>query len=115
MMSTQSRCGYTLVDNDGEQYPCDRPATGWRWYQDVEHEDALDEACELHSNEGGRRIHDAETELDRLRAEIADRDAEAADISRSMGVSMEQAAAAWRRATGRDSLVNLADLPGWEA
>ncbi len=54
-MSTE-RCGYTLVDVEGEQYPCDRPAPSWRWYQDVEHEDSLDEACGLHENEGGRRM-----------------------------------------------------------
>lgn len=53
----EGRCGYTVVDADGEQQPCDEPATGWRWYQDVgEHEDLLDVACEGHSNEGGRRI-----------------------------------------------------------
>jgi hypothetical protein len=49
-------CGYTVVDHDGIEGPCDLPATGWRWYQDVEHEDTLDAACDLHSNEGGRRI-----------------------------------------------------------
>ncbi len=49
-------CGYTVVDRDGTEGPCDLPATGWRWYQDVEHEDTLDAACDLHSNEGGRRI-----------------------------------------------------------
>lgn len=56
-----ARCGYTLVDEDGEEYPCDKPATGWRWYQDVPHEDALEPACWHHQNEGGRRIHAAES------------------------------------------------------
>ena len=53
-------CGYTLVDKDGEECPCDRPATGWRRYQDAPHEDVLAPACDLHANEGGWRIHDAE-------------------------------------------------------
>ena len=45
--------------DDGEEEPCDHPATGWRWYQDVAdhaHEDTLDVACDLHRNEGGRLI-----------------------------------------------------------
>lgn len=50
------RCGYAIVDRDGIEEPCDRPATGWRWYQDVDHEDALDVACAIHENEGGRRM-----------------------------------------------------------
>lgn len=50
------RCGYAVVDRDGEEQPCDRPATGWRWYQDCDHEDTLDIACDLHANEGGRRM-----------------------------------------------------------
>ena len=62
-------CGYTVVDHDGIEGPCDLPATGWRWYQDVEHEDALDAACDLHSNEGGRRIKALEAEVERLHAE----------------------------------------------
>lgn len=52
-------CGYTLVDSEGEEYPCNRPVTGWRWYQDVPHEDCLDMACDYHENEGGRRMHEA--------------------------------------------------------
>lgn len=56
-----NRCGFTVYDAEGEPGPCDRPATGWRWYQGHNHEDALDVACELHSNEGGRRLHDAES------------------------------------------------------
>lgn len=63
------RCGYAVTDSDGEQQPCDRPATDWRWYQDVgEHEDLLDAACDWHANEGGRRIHEAEAALARVRA-----------------------------------------------
>jgi hypothetical protein len=65
------RCGYALTDADGEQYPCDEPATGWRWYQNVgEHEDMLDEACNHHANEGGRRIVEAEAALADLRAKV---------------------------------------------
>ncbi|HEX3002854.1 MAG TPA: hypothetical protein VHO27_01475 [Angustibacter sp.] len=62
-------CGYTVI-RDGEEAPCDRPCTGWRWYQNVEHEDMLDTACDLHENEGGKRMHAAESELDRLRADV---------------------------------------------
>jgi hypothetical protein len=36
--------------------PCGEPATSWRWYHDVEHEDCLLPACEDHANEGGRRM-----------------------------------------------------------
>lgn len=56
------RCGYAVTGDEGEQEPCDRPATGWRWYQGVgDHEDMLDVACEWHRNEGGDRMaaHDA--------------------------------------------------------
>ena len=59
-------CGYTVIDTEGEEQPCGRPATGWRWYQDVKdyaHEDCLEVACDLHANEGGRRIHAAESAL----------------------------------------------------
>jgi hypothetical protein len=59
-------CGYTVVDRDGIEGPCDLPATGWRWYQDVEHEDLLDVACDLHGNEGGRRIKALEEVRDAL-------------------------------------------------
>lgn len=63
-------CGYAVTDKDGYQQPCDRPATGWRWYQDVEHEDTLEAACDWHENEGGRRMHDAEAAILRV-AELA--------------------------------------------
>lgn len=58
------RCGYALTDDDGVQFPCDRPATGFRWYQDVEHEDSLDVACDLHANEGGRRMREMQEYAD---------------------------------------------------
>lgn len=67
--TADERCGYTVVDGDGEEQPCDRPATGWRWYQDCGHEDTLDVACELHANEGGRRLAAVERERAELRAE----------------------------------------------
>lgn len=70
-MNTTQTCGYTLVGRDGEEGPCGRPVTGWRWYQDVEHEDCLERACSLHANEGGRRIHAAETEAHRLASVVA--------------------------------------------
>ena len=63
-------CGYTVVDRDGIEGPCDLPATGWRWYQDVEHEDTLDAACDLRGNEGGRRIK----ALEEVREALADSD-----------------------------------------
>ena len=44
------RCGHLVHDQDGLEAPCDRPTTGWHWYQDVGHEDALGEACDLHVN-----------------------------------------------------------------
>lgn len=71
---SNTRCGYALVDEDGEQYPCDRPALSWRWYQDVEHEDSLDYACELHENEGGRRMSNLLLRLgiERARADAAE-------------------------------------------
>jgi hypothetical protein len=65
MSSVSETCGYTVI-RDGEEQPCDEVATGWRWYQDVEHEDMLDAACEVHENEGGRRIHDAEAKVARV-------------------------------------------------
>ncbi|MGN6245148.1 MAG: hypothetical protein ACTHQ3_15960 [Motilibacteraceae bacterium] len=66
---SDDRCGYTVIDEDGDEQPCDRPATGWRWYQNVgEHEDMLDVACSLHENEGGNRLHAAESTLARVGA-----------------------------------------------
>lgn len=47
-------CGMTLVDEDGDEYPCDERATGWRWYQECGHEDVLSPACNNHSTEAGR-------------------------------------------------------------
>lgn len=54
-------CGYAVVDIDGNEEPCDRPAPYWRWYQDCGHEDTLEPACDWHANEGGGRLHAAET------------------------------------------------------
>jgi hypothetical protein len=68
----QPRCGYTVVDRDGIEQPCDRPATGWRWYQDVEHEDMLDVACDWHANIGGQRIVSAEERAVRAERELAE-------------------------------------------
>jgi hypothetical protein len=67
---TPDRCGHTVVDGEGIEQPCDRAATGWRWYQDVEHEDCLEPACDRHANEGGRRMHAAEAALARVEAEV---------------------------------------------
>lgn len=64
-------CPHAVVDADGIEGPCDWPVTGWRWYQDVEHEDMLSPACDAHANEGGRRIHAAEQENTRLRELLA--------------------------------------------
>lgn len=67
------RCGYAILDADGIEEPCDRPATGWRWYQDVgDHEDLLDLACDHHQNEGGRRMARIAAENERLRNTLAD-------------------------------------------
>ncbi len=59
-------CGHTIV-RDGIEEPCDRPAFGWRWYQDVPHEDCLEPACTIHENVGGNRLHRAESEVARVR------------------------------------------------
>lgn len=65
------RCGYQIIDRDGDEAPCDEPATGWRWYQDVgEHEDLLDVACEFHRNEGGDRMHGLMQQVQTLRADL---------------------------------------------
>lgn len=64
----RATCGYTVLDTDGIEEPCGAVATGWRWYQDVEHEDSLDVACDLHANEGGRRLHEAEQQVARVEA-----------------------------------------------
>lgn len=70
------RCGYSMTDLDGNEEPCDRPARGWRWYQDVgEHEDLLDVACDWHANEGGRRIREAEAQVARVEAWCDQQDA----------------------------------------
>jgi Ni,Fe-hydrogenase I small subunit len=58
-MASVARCGFTIVV-DGEEEPCDREATGWRWYQGHDHEDMLDDACWEHENVGGYRMHVAE-------------------------------------------------------
>lgn len=66
-----SRCGYQIIDRDGDEAPCDEPATGWRWYQDVgEHEDLIDVACEFHRNEGGDRMHGLMQQVQTLRADL---------------------------------------------
>lgn len=75
-MTPDDRCGYTVTDEDGILQPCDRPTTGWRWYQDVEHEDLLEVACELHENEGGRRMHAAEAKIEQVEAIHARREFE---------------------------------------
>lgn len=64
-------CGYTVIDPEGIEGPCDRPATGWRWYQNVEHEDCLERACDRHENEGGRRMHEAESKAVQLDRKLA--------------------------------------------
>jgi|GEM_PF-5429824 len=46
-------CGHEVPVQDGWVEPCGRPATSWRWYQDVEHEDCLERSCDLHENKGG--------------------------------------------------------------
>ena len=59
------------IDRDGDEAPCDEPATGWRWYQDVgEHEDLLAVACEFHRNEGGDRMHGLMQQAQTLRADL---------------------------------------------
>ena len=67
---TRERCGYAVTDAEGIEQPCDRPATGWRWYQDVGHQDCLLPACDWHANYGGDRMHAAEAELSRLRGVV---------------------------------------------
>lgn len=70
------RCAYEVTDANDDPQPCDRPATGWRWYQGHAHEDMLDAACEFHENEGGRRIHEAEAEVKRLGRILSNLDCE---------------------------------------
>lgn len=62
------QCGHVVIDRDGDEGPCERPASGWRWYAEGEgeHGPLLEAACPFHSNEGGRRLHAAESERDDL-------------------------------------------------
>ena len=113
-------CGYTLVDEAGEQYPCDRTATGWRWYQDVaEHEDVLDAACEMHANEGGRRMAELERTLKACRTlgEIIDR--QAIDICQISDVPMPESGdadfeLAWSRAFEMADEVERLRADSWD-
>jgi|GEM_PF-5688907 len=59
-----STCGHTVV-RKGHEEPCGRPSVGWRWYQDVEHEDCLGQACARHENVGGILISGLIQERDR--------------------------------------------------
>lgn len=68
--SVEDRCGYEVRDLAGNADPCNRPATGWRWYQDCGHEDLLDVACDVHENEGGNRMHAAEARVLELAAAV---------------------------------------------
>lgn len=70
MSGHEKRCGYAVTDAEGIEEPCDRPTTGWRWYQDCGHEDMLDVACDWHENEGGRRLAEAEAKVARVEAAI---------------------------------------------
>lgn len=90
----ERRCGHTVLDEDGIEEPCDRPATGWRWYQDVEHEDALDVACEWHANEGGRRLHEAEAEAATLR-EVVQRVRGLRDVWNSSAQRLDEWVGEW--------------------
>lgn len=63
-------CGYAVIDVDGTEEPCDRPAPYWRWYQDCEHEDMLDVACDWHANEGGRRMAAVQALVDEWQREL---------------------------------------------
>ena len=70
-------CGYAVTSRDGEEEPCGKPAVGWRWYQDCEHEDILDAACFIHENEGGAIMAALAAEVERLRRTEAQIKAEA--------------------------------------
>lgn len=84
---TEDRCGYNLYQPDGGDYPCDRPAVGHRWYQDVgEHEDVLDVACEIHRNSGGDRIAALLAAVERLTGER--------DRARGLAARLEEQVAA---------------------
>ncbi|MDR6861954.1 hypothetical protein [Phycicoccus sp. 3266] len=63
------RCSFT-VTREGEDSPCERPATGWRWYQGHDHEDTLEPACAVHENTGGNRMHAAEALVAELRSAL---------------------------------------------
>ena len=73
ILPAEGRCGYTLTDLDTlDDYPCDRPGVSWRWYQDHEHEDALERACVIHKNPGGVRMAALVAEVRRLRAIVGE-------------------------------------------
>ena len=65
-----STCGHAVTNPDGIEEACGRPGTGWRWYQDVEHEDSLGVACDHHKNEGGRRIAALTAQVAAVRAAL---------------------------------------------
>lgn len=75
-VATHPECDYTVTDADGREEPCDRPVTGWRWYQDVEHEDMLDAACDWHENAGGNLMVALIDALEAERAKVAEIEAE---------------------------------------
>ncbi|SFO60248.1 hypothetical protein [Amycolatopsis rubida] len=90
-------CGFTIVLPDGAEAPCGKETTGWRWYQDVGHEDALEPACDWHANEGGRRMHEMAVKLGEVEAARDD----LAAAERFMNLDRAQAA---RATADRDKL-----------
>lgn len=95
-MRITDTCGFTIIDSEGVEQPCERPCTGWRWYQGHFHEDTLERACILHENEGGRRMHEAEArlrEVDEIRKEWSKlaSDAEHYALYRRLGVILDSA------------------------
>jgi chromosome segregation ATPase len=95
-----ARCGFTIIV-DGEEEPCDRETSGWRWYQGHDHEDMLDEACWEHENVGGNRMHAAEVRVAELRADVERLDAHYIDWQRTLQDEYRKAAETWDRQRAR--------------
>ncbi|MFM0874783.1 hypothetical protein QU886_27860, partial [Klebsiella pneumoniae] len=49
-------CMIAVEDADGELGPCDRPCTGWCWYDGREHDPMLTRACHLHETNGAEAL-----------------------------------------------------------
>lgn len=65
-------CEIEMEDcSSGELGPCDRPCTGWCWYDGGEHEPMLTRACHLHETDGAEALAALVTERDDLAVSVA--------------------------------------------